>query len=202
MNALMTELRRRIDRRCVTLLHGCLATQGRQADAEDLYQEFLIALPRLVHKLNGDHDGAAWKWMQVVLLNLARDHLRRGRREQLTSDGETPEPETAPANDNSDDGARDESRWAALLNERGWAAFVEEVVSAERVDYREGARRNLSMVRDHHCGGLDVPALARKYFGADDKPARNKVSAYMKRAREDLMRAWQRMQARPEEALP
>jgi DNA-directed RNA polymerase specialized sigma24 family protein len=193
-NALMVQLKKAIDRDALTLLHGWLLAGDRQGDAEDLYQDFLIALPRLLRSYRGDRPGSAWKWVKVVLLNRARDHLRRSR-ERPTATGDAAELDHAvdPAEREGDGDAP--TSWPVLLTEQGWSVFVDDVLSSLRTDYRADMRRNLEILRDHYCHGEEVPALALKYFAADDPAARNKVSQYMLRARAKLREAWQRTRA-------
>lgn len=71
---------------------------GSSAAADDCLQQTMLSIVRSRARFE---KGARFRpWLYAIATNAARDSKRRGRNEQLTSEGQTPEPEEfAPAPD-------------------------------------------------------------------------------------------------------
>jgi len=70
----------------------CFRMTGNTADAEDLSQEVFVQVFRKLNTFRGESSFTTWLHRLTVNHVLMYFRKRRSRREQLTEDGETPEP--------------------------------------------------------------------------------------------------------------
>lgn len=133
------------------------------ADAEDIYQETMIAVAVSMKTFAGDYDRQAWAWAYTIARNrLAKYFSARGRQELVFVDPEILRESMAAVDDDGMDRAQ-----------------LEEMMSL----LKESSRPCIDFLWDRYVVGLSYEIMGEQY-SITDEAARKRVSRCLKLARE------------------
>lgn len=182
VNRHIERFHRLVGARCVDLIRHFLRRSALAADAEDIYQEFVMSLPEKAATFQSRSDHSAWAWTRQVLIRRAISKGRTRKGERLVGDVAERELPAPPSRTGDD-----------LPELADWQKVIAETVARARARDRTDLEKRLSILRDCELEHVDTAELAIKYFGKNTPENRNKIAQYAKRGRTALQATWSAM---------